>query len=160
MNSHAASTRLSFPERHGRVATRSVVPESRRSVFDFQTACKQPIFLKEYSFKQISGYRVLGSLESVVDIVVIDVVVDWLSDLDKEFVVVARRVVTSIVIAIVAHMLIWITRLADAVGSSLPRVNRKIAFAGCITVGAFIVDSTAGILLVSLPHLVQCRQCY
>ena len=116
----------------------------------FRPIAKSQFASKSILFKQINESRVLGSLASVVAIVVIDVVVDWLPDLDKEFVVVAHRIINSIFIAIVAHMLLRIARLADAYYSSLPRVNRKNAFAGYVTVGAFIVYSIAGILIVSV----------
>ncbi len=116
----------------------------------FRPIAESQFASKSIHLKQLNESRVLGSFASIVAIVAIDVAVDWLPDLDKEFVVVAHRVINSIFIAIVAHMLIRIARLADVYYSSLPRVNRKNAFAGYITVGAFIVYSIAGILIVSV----------
>ena len=65
-------------------------------------------------------------MASVVAIVTVDAALDWLPDLDKEFVVMAHRITHSFFIVIVAHMLIRIAHLADAYYSSLPTVNRKM----------------------------------
>ena len=116
----------------------------------FRPIAKSQFASKSIHFNQIIESRILGSMASVVAVVAIDVAVDWLPSLDKEFVVVAHRVIGSIFIVIVAHMLIRIARLADAYYSSLPTINRKNAFAGYITVGSFVVYSIAIILVISV----------
>ena len=116
----------------------------------FRPIAKSQFASKSIHFNQIIESRILGSMASVVAVVAIDVAVDWLPSLDKEFVVVAHRVIGSMFIVIVAHMLIRIARLADAYYSSLPTINRKNAFAGYITVGSFVVYSIAIILVISV----------
>ena len=116
----------------------------------FRPIAKSQFASKSVHFNQIIESRILGSMASVVAVVAIDVAVDWLPNLDKEFVVVAHRVIGSMFIVIIAHMLIRIARLADAYYSSLPTINRKNAFAGYITVGSFVVYSIAIILVISV----------
>ena len=116
----------------------------------FRPIAKSQFASKSVHFNQIIESRILGSMASVVAVVAIDVAIDWLPNLDKEFVVVAHRVIGSMFIVIVAHMLIRIARLADAYYSSLPTINRKNAFAGYITVGSFVVYSIAIILVISV----------
>ena len=116
----------------------------------FRPIAKSQFASKSVHFNQIIQSRILGSMASVVAVVAIDVAVDWLPNLDKDFVVVAHRVIGSMFIVIVAHMLIRIARLADAYYSSLPTINRKNAFAGYITVGSFVVYSIAIILVISV----------
>ena len=115
----------------------------------FRPIAKSKFASKSLRLTQIMESRVLGSLASVVAIVVIDIGIDWLPDLDKEFVVMAHRVINSVFILVVAHMIIRIARLADAYYSSLPSVNRENAFGGYITVGSFLVYSIAIILVIS-----------
>ncbi|MDG2408227.1 MAG: mechanosensitive ion channel [Pirellulales bacterium] len=116
----------------------------------FRPIAKSQFASKSVHFNQIIESRILGSMASVVAVVAIDVAIDWLPNLDKEFVVVAHRVIGSMFIVIVAHMLIRIARLADAYYSSLPTINRKNTFAGYITVGSFVVYSIAIILVISV----------
>ena len=116
----------------------------------FRPIAKSQFASKSVHFNQIIESRILGSMASVVAVVAIDVAVDWLPNLDKDFVVVAHRVIGSMFIVIIAHMLIRIARLADAYYSSLPTINRKNAFAGYITVGSFVVYSIAIILVISV----------
>jgi miniconductance mechanosensitive channel len=116
----------------------------------FRPIAKSQFATKSIHFNQIIESGVLGSMASVVAIVTVDAALDWLPDLDKEFVVMAHRITHSFFIVIVAHMLIRIAHLADAYYSSLPTVNRKNAFAGYITVGSFVIYSIAIILVVSV----------
>ena len=116
----------------------------------FRPLAKSQFASKSLHFHEIIESRIIGSFASVVAILAVDMALYWLPDLDQEFVVIARRVIYAIFIAIIAHMLIRIARLADAYYSRLPMVNRKNAFAGYITVGSFVVYSIAGILIVSV----------
>ena len=115
----------------------------------FRPIAKSKFASKSLGLTQIMESRVLGSMASIVAIVVIDIGIDWLPDIDKEFVGMAHRVISSVFILIVAHMIVRIARLADTYYSSLPSVNRDHAFGGYVTVISFLVYIIAIILVIS-----------
>ncbi len=91
----------------------------------FRPIAKSKFASKSLGLTQIMESRVLGSMASIVAIVVIDIGIDWLPDIDKEFVGMAHRVISSVFILIVAHMIVRIARLADTYYSSLPSVTKQ-----------------------------------
>lgn len=116
----------------------------------FRPIAKSQFALKRKGFEQLLDSRLLGSLASIVAIVVVDVAFDTLPKLNPEFHELTHRVITAILILVVAQMFVRCCRFADVYYSSLPSVNRTRAFQGYVTVGSFVIYTIAAVLVVSV----------
>jgi miniconductance mechanosensitive channel len=104
---------------------------------------------KELRLNQFLKSKVLGSMASILAIVLISIIISLLPGLTTDFHNLTHRVIDALLIFTIARMIVRISRFADDYYSSLPSVNRDKAFQGYITVGSFIIYSMAIILVLA-----------
>ena len=104
---------------------------------------------KGLRLNQFLKSKVLGSMASILAIVLISIILSLLPGLTTDFHDLTHRVIDALLIFTIARMIVRIGRFADDYYSSLPSVNRDKAFQGYITVGSFVIYSMAIILLLA-----------
>ena len=104
---------------------------------------------KGLRLNQFLKSKVLGSMASILAIVLISIILSLLPGLTTDFHNLTHRVIDALLIFTIARMIVRIGRFADDYYSSLPSVNRDKAFQGYITVGSFVIYSMAIILLLA-----------
>jgi miniconductance mechanosensitive channel len=113
----------------------------------FRPIAKSRFASKGLRFNQFLKSKVLGSMASILAIVLISIILSFLPGLTTDFHNLTHRVIDALLIFTIARMIVRIGRFADDYYSSLPSVNRDKAFQGYITVGSFIIYSMAIILI-------------
>jgi miniconductance mechanosensitive channel len=115
----------------------------------FRPIAKSRFASKGLRFNQFLKSKVLGSMASILAIVLISIILSLLPGLTTDFHNLTHRVIDALLIFTIARMIVRISRFADDYYSSLPSVNRDKAFQGYITVGSFIIYSMAIILVLA-----------
>ena len=115
----------------------------------FKPIARSTFAAKSARFNQLLKSRVLGSLATAVGLIVIDIVLDLLPNLNHQFQDLTDRVITALLILVIAQAIVRTFRFVDAYYSSLSSVNREGAFQGYVTVGSFLVYGVAVILILA-----------
>jgi len=115
----------------------------------FRPIAKSRFASKRVRLNRLLKSNLLGSMASILAIVVISSILDVLPSLSKEFHDLAHRVIDVLLIVVIARMIVRIFRFADDYYSSLPSVNRDNAFEGYVMVGSFLIHGVAIILVLA-----------
>ncbi len=110
---------------------------------------KSKFTAKNVRLNQLLGSKVLGSIASIVAIVLTSAILEALPKLSNNFHDLSHRVIDALLIFVIARMIVRIFRFADDYYSSLPSVNRDKAFEGYVMVGAFLIHGVAVILILA-----------
>lgn len=116
----------------------------------FRPIAKSQFAAKRKGLNQLLESRLLGSLATVVGIVVVDILLEVVPLLESESLEIAHRISNALMICVIAQMIVRMARFADTYYSSLPSINRDHAFGGYVTVGSFAIYAMAGVLIISV----------